>query len=61
MTAAESYNQKVISIRRLRVQLEIHLAKHANEQEQDPGNWGYVGDLGRIEQKLNELLNNPTT
>jgi hypothetical protein len=36
--------------------LEDALDKEATKQAKDPKNWGYVGDLGHVDEVLTDLL-----
>lgn len=55
-TAHTQYKVRQASIRELIAQLEASLAKHDTKESADPGNWGYSGDLGRVESNLQELV-----
>lgn len=55
-TAHTQYKARQASIRELITELEARLAKHETKASKDPGNWGYSGDLGRVESNLQELV-----
>ena len=55
-TAATQYKARQASIRELIAQLEDRLAKHDTKAIADPCNWGYSGDLGRLESNLQEMV-----
>ena len=52
----EEYKKKTQAVQKLFVQIEKHIKQHAQKQKKDPRNWGYVGDMGRIEQMLKEIV-----
>lgn len=55
-TAHTQYKARQASIRELITELEARLAKHDTKASGDPCNWGYSGDLGRVEGSLQELV-----
>jgi hypothetical protein len=55
-TAATQYKARQASIRELIAHLEATLTKHELKANADPRNWGYAGDLGRVEVNLQELV-----
>jgi hypothetical protein len=55
-TADTQYKANQASIRELMATLEARLAQHETKASADPSNWGYAGDLGRIETDLKELV-----
>lgn len=57
MTAAQAeYQARQERIQTLMQQLEISLEDHRNKAAGQPQNWGYPGDLGRVESGLQELV-----
>lgn len=55
-TAHTQYKARQASIRDLIKQIEGHLDKHETKASADPSNWGYAGDLGRVESGLKEQV-----
>jgi hypothetical protein len=55
-TAHTQYKARQASIRKLIRELEARLATHETKESKDPGNWGYSGDLGRVESNLQEMV-----
>ena len=58
MTSHKQYVQRVASVNAKIVELKARLAVHADHEAQNPKNWGYSGDMGRINELLDELLAN---
>lgn len=56
MTAQEKYNERQQSISELMKQMQELLKAHTKEQKQNPKNWGYAGELGYVEEQLQELV-----
>ena len=54
--ANRAYQAKKVAIHSLLVRLTEKLNAHAARQKTDPKNWGYVGDLGRIEELVTEAI-----
>ena len=50
------YDARMREVRRLMRDLDKQLSKHEARQGGDPENWGFVGDLGNVEQQLTEIL-----
>lgn len=49
------YNEKMRSINTEIIFLKGQLALHQNNFSKEPKNYGYVGDLGKIESLLKEI------
>jgi hypothetical protein len=54
-TADETYQSKYSEIEILLENLQKNLKKHNEVFKTDLGNWGYVGDLGHIQEVLSSL------
>lgn len=54
-TADTAYTEHVHAIRDLIGAVEEALRAHAREQEADPANWGFVGDLANVRERLAEV------
>ena len=54
--AAKMYAQRRREIAGLIVKLESKLRHHEQRAQKDPGDWGFVGDLGRVSELLAELV-----
>ena len=55
MTAEENYSEHVGQIQSELSLLKAHLNKHYNEFINQPTNWGFVGDLGNVLERLKEI------
>ena len=55
-TAQTQYKTRQARIQALMQQLQTALARHESKAATEPGNWGYAGDLGRVETGLQELV-----
>jgi hypothetical protein len=55
-TAFVEYRVKFESCRKMIRGLEAALNQHKQEQTRDPMNWGWNGDLGRVEELLAEAI-----
>jgi hypothetical protein len=57
MTAAQTqYKAHQGRIQALTQQLQAKLASHATKAATKPQDWGYAGDLGHVEARLQELV-----
>ena len=50
------YQARLAEVRGLIAELESALEDHAQAQAQRPRDWGFAGDLGRMKELLNDLL-----
>ena len=55
-TAAGAYAAKANDIARLIDVLQMELEKHQTLAKADAKNWGRVGDLGQVREKLIEMI-----
>lgn len=55
LTAGELYVEKQTAVGLLLMQLQAQLADHAVRQSRQPRDYGYVGDLAHVEERLREL------
>ena len=59
-TAAAAYSRKATTaqdlLKRIATRLATRLAEHQTRQADEPGDWGYVGDLGHINEELVQVL-----
>ena len=53
--ATEIYIEKQTAVQTLLRQIEAQVGDHALQHADDPGNWGFIGDLGHVEEKLKEV------
>ena len=57
MIAAQTdYAARQAAIKGLMAQLTREMKDHATRAAKDPRNWGYAGDLGRVEMLMQELV-----
>jgi len=56
-TVKEIYKAKRAEINQRLKKIDIALSKHAGKFKQNETNWGYIGDLGRVNEVLSELEN----
>ena len=57
MNAAQTeYSARQARIKQLVDALGKELDSHAVKASRQPGNWGFAGDLGRVEATFEELL-----
>lgn len=54
--AAKAYDAKSREIDEKMRAIRECLRAHRREQREQPGNWGFVGDLGSAEERLSEIL-----
>lgn len=54
--ADAEYKEKVRKVRSLLKDVEAGVKRHERSQSRDAGNWGYVGDMGRIAQELQDMV-----
>lgn len=52
MTANQSYQNRINTIKSLVSQLQTLVAEHAQEQAQKPADWSFDGDLSYVEGQL---------
>jgi hypothetical protein len=55
-TAAVCYAERRAECQDLLKRIACRLEQHGKEQAQDPANWGYPGDLGRVTEELAYVL-----
>ena len=55
-TAAACYEQRHTECQDLLKRIAIRLEQHRKDQAQEPANWGYAGDLGRVTEELAYVL-----
>ena len=57
MSAANDvYQEKQTAVARLLVELGQLAQAHGAQQAQRPSDWGYVGDLAHVEERLKEVV-----
>ncbi len=57
-TAAACYAERHAEAQDLLKRIASRLEQHKKDQGQDPANWGYPGDLGRVTEELAYVLAN---
>jgi len=55
-TAAKAYAARRASIDAMLAQLKSGLRAHHRSAAQRPNDWGFAGDLGRVEELLDEMF-----
>ena len=55
-TAAACYAERQTECQDLLKRIAFRLDVHRGCQEQEPANWGYAGDLGRVTEELAYVL-----
>ena len=50
------YKEKTEEIEKKIKLLEEKLIKHKSDFEENSGNWGYIGDVSYINEKLDEIV-----
>ena len=55
-TAATDYSEKAAISQDLLKRLAARLSDHQTRQAANPNDWGYVGDLGRVNEELAQVL-----
>ena len=55
-TAAACYAERHAECQDLFKRIASRLEQHRKDQAQEPANWGYVGDLGRVTEGLAYIL-----
>jgi hypothetical protein len=55
-TAAACYAERHMECQDLLKRIVTRLEQHQNDQSQEPANWGYAGDLGRVTEELAYVL-----
>jgi hypothetical protein len=54
-TAAEAYDARLVHAREMLRMLDMAIAAHEGRAKRDPKNWGLVGDLAHVDDKLTEI------
>jgi len=54
--ASEVYQEKQTAVHRLLVELDKLAQAHRLQQALRPADWGYVGDLAHVEERLREVV-----
>jgi hypothetical protein len=55
-TAAACYAERHTECQDLLRRIASRLERHKQDQAQEPANWGYAGDLGRVTEELAYVL-----
>ena len=55
-TAAACYAERHTECQDLLKRIVSRLEQHQKDQTQEPANWGYAGDLGRVTEELAYVL-----
>ena len=55
-TAGTDYSEKAAISRDLLKRIAARLSDHQTRQATNPNDWGYVGDLGRVNEELAQVL-----
>ena len=55
-TAVADYKEKAVISQDLIKRIAVRLSEHQARQAAEPGDWGYVGDLGRVNEELAQVL-----
>lgn len=55
-TANDTYQARQQEAHQLLDQIRDALDAHSQRQQKDPGNWGFVGDLGSTVRDLREVF-----
>ena len=55
-SAAACYAQRYTVCQDLLKRIASRLEQHQQDQAQEPANWGYAGDLGRVTEELAYVL-----
>ncbi len=55
-TAAACYTERHAECQDLLKRIASRLEQHNKEQAQNPADWGYAGDLGRVTEELAYVL-----
>ena len=55
-TAAACYVERHAECQELLKRIDSRLEQHMKDQAQEPANWGYPGDLGRVTEELAYVL-----
>lgn len=56
MKTSKRYNELMIKLENDLILLNEKLKKHQSNFNKYPTNWGYVGDLGYVSEKIDEVL-----
>lgn len=55
-TAAQCYAERFAESQDLLQRIASRLDQHKKDQAQEPANWGFAGDLGRVTEELAYVL-----
>lgn len=56
MDLKSKYDSKTKEVEQQLQQIKLTIKKHNQNFKQEPNNWGYLGDLGYVSDKLNEII-----
>jgi hypothetical protein len=56
MDLQTKYESKTKEVEQQLQQIKLTIKKHNRKFKQEPNNWGYLGDLGYVSDKLNEII-----
>lgn len=57
-TANDKVKEQIENTRKLMAELETKMSEIERQSNDSPNNWGYVGDMDLIEQRLSQIVNN---
>lgn len=55
--AKKAYNTRKDNVQRMMSQLSEIVADHSRAFRNESSNWGYVGEIGYVEEQLQDLIN----
>jgi len=55
MNTSKRYNELMIKLEKDLILLNDKLKKHQSDFNKNPTNWGYVGDLGFVSERIDEV------
>lgn len=55
-TTSTEYSAKAVQAQDFLKRISTRLAEHQASQATEPKNWGYIGDLGRVNEELAQVL-----
>jgi hypothetical protein len=56
MNTSKRYDELMIKLEKDLILLNEKLKKHQSDFNKNPANWGYVGDLGYVSERIDEVL-----
>lgn len=56
LAASGAYSLRLREVKIKLARIAAAIDAHAGRQQKDPTNWGYPGDLGHVDEKIDDIV-----